>query len=400
MALLGKRILIIVENLPVPFDKRVWNEALALTEAGCKVLVISPKGKGCWKSYEKLQEVSIYRHPLPPEGNNVFGYLREYIAAFSQELILTFKVFLNGGFDVIHACNPPDNLFLIGLIFKSFGKKFVFDHHDINPELFLAKFKKKGILYKIILLLERLTFMTADISIATNDSYREIAIKRGKMKPHRVFVVRSGPDLDKFSPIDPIERLKEGRQHVVCYHGVIGKQEGLDYLLKAAQYIRDDKGRKDILFVIMGDGPEFKNTKKYSKKLGLDDTVRFTGRIPDKELIEYLSTCDVCVNPDTANEMNDKSTMNKIMEYMALGKPIVQFDLKEGRFSAQEASLYARKDNEIDMAEKILELLDDPEKRKKMGEFGRKRIEDKLAWKYSKKTLLAAYKKLFEVMDF
>jgi len=392
-----KKILIIVENLPVPFDKRVWNEAVALEEAGYKVSVICPKGKGYEASYEELKGVSIYRHFLPAEGNSFSGYLKEYTTAFAWELVLAFKIFLKEGFDVIHACNPPDNVFLIGLIFKCFGKKFVFDHHDINPELFVAKFGKKEILYNLLILLERLTFMMADISIATNQSYKEIAVKRGKMWPEKVFVVRSGPDLDNLNPVAPIERLKEGRQHMVGYVGVMGKQDGIDYLLRAAKYIYINKKRKDILFVLIGSGPEVENIKRYSEELKLEGLVKFTGRIPDKELVEYLSTCDICVNPDVANEMNDKSTMNKIMEYMAFKKPIVQFDLKEGRFSAGEASLYAGKNDEVDMAEKILELLDNPEKRHKMGEYGRKRVEDKLAWKYSKKVLIEAYRKLFNI---
>jgi len=395
----GKKILIIVENLPVPFDKRVWNEANALTRAGYEISIICPRGKGYEKKYEVIDGISVYRHPLPIEGNNVAGYVLEYGIAFFWELFLAFKIFFRKGFDVIHACNPPDNMFIIGFIFKLLGKKFVFDHHDINPELFIAKFGKKGVLYKLMLLLERLTFMTADISIATNQSYKDIAVTRGKIKPENVFIVRSGPDLGKLMPVDPVKDLRQGKRYMVGYVGVIGKQDGLDYLLRAVRYIRETKKRNDILFVIMGNGAECDHIKNYSNELQLQEIVLFTGRIPDKELIEYLSTCDVCVNPDVVNEMNDKSTMNKIMEYMALGKPIVQFDLKEGRVSAREASFYARKNDEIDMAEKILELLDDPEKRKRMGEYGRKRVDNELAWQYSEKVLIEAYEKLFSGQD-
>ncbi|MBN1354418.1 MAG: glycosyltransferase family 4 protein [Candidatus Omnitrophica bacterium] len=390
-----KKILIIVENLSVPFDKRVWNEANTLRAAGYEISVICPKSKLYNKGYENINGIHIYRHPLPVEGNNVFGYLAEYSAALFWELILAFKIFLTRGFDAIHACNPPDTIFIVGLIFKCFGKKFVFDYHDISPELFAVKFGEKNILYKLIRFLEKSTFMTADISIATNESYKEIAIKRGGMRPDKVFVVRSGPDISKMNSVLPVKRLKEGKDYMVGYVGVIAKQEGVDYLLRAASYIRNDMKRNDIMFAIIGSGPEVENLKKYSKELGLANTVKFTGRIPDRELIEYLSTSDVCVNTDVANEMNDKSTMNKIMEYMALEKPIVQFDLKEGRFSAQEASLYARKNDEVDMARKIVELIESPEKRKKMGEFGRRRVEKELAWKYSKGVLLNAYEKLF-----
>jgi len=205
----GKHILIIVENLPVPFDKRVWNEANALTRAGYKVSVISPVGKGAEKRHEEIDGISVYRHPLPPEGNGALGYLVEYSAALFWELLLTLRIFLTRGFDAIHACNPPDTIFLIGLLFKPFRKKFVFDHHDINPELFIAKFGRKGLLYRLIVLLERFTFRTADISIATNESYKEIAVTRGHMDPSRVFIVRSGPNLKRFRPVPPQERLKE-----------------------------------------------------------------------------------------------------------------------------------------------------------------------------------------------
>src|SRR5512140_468271 len=223
----GKRILIIVENLPVPFDKRVWNEANALTRAGYTVSIISPVGKGSEKRREEIDGISIYRHPLPGEGNGALGYLVEYSAALFWELNLAVRVYFTTGFDAIHACNPPDTIFLIGLLFKLLGKKFVFDHHDINPELFIAKFGRTGMLYRLIVLLERLTFMTADISIATNESYKEIAIRRGHMDPDRVFIVRSGPNLSKFRSVPPVEPLKEGHRHLVGYVGVMGKQEGL-----------------------------------------------------------------------------------------------------------------------------------------------------------------------------
>ncbi len=228
MASPGKHILIIVENLPVPFDKRVWNEANALTRAGYKVSVISPVGKGAEKRHEEIDGISVYRHPLPPEGNGALGYLVEYSAALFWELLLALRIFFTRGFDAIHACNPPDTIFLIGLLFKLFGKKFVFDHHDINPELFIAKFGRKGMLYRLIVLLERLTFRTADISIATNESYKEIAITRGHMDPSRVFIVRSGPNLKRFRPVPPQERLKEGRPSSggICRgHGQAGRIE-------------------------------------------------------------------------------------------------------------------------------------------------------------------------------
>ena len=304
--------------------------------------------------------------------------------------------FVQARFDVIHACNPPDLIFVVGGFFKLFfGKKFLFDHHDINPELYEAKFGRRDMFYKLMVLCERLTFKTASVSIATNESYKKIAIERGGMAPDRVHVVRSGPKLDRLKIIDPVPELKFGRSYLVGYVGVMGKQEGLDYLLRAARHIIVEKGRQDVQFGLVGGGTELDEMKRYAEELGIAEYVTFTGRVPDQQLLEMLNTADVCVNPDVANEMNDKSTMNKIMEYMALGKPIVQFDLTEGRFSAQDSSLYAKENDEVDMAEKILQLLDNSELRKTMGEFGRERVVNELEWEYEVPKLLAAYDQLY-----
>jgi len=389
-----KRILIIVENLPVPFDRRVWQEAKTLKNAGYQVSIICPRTKGFDRKYEFLEGIHIYRHRLPIEANGAIGYMIEYSAALFWQCVLAWKILLKHGFDVIHACNPPDTIFLVGLPFKLLGKKFIFDHHDINPELYLAKFGKKDLFYKMLLALERLTFWAADISIATNESYKEIAIKRGQMNPERVFVVRSGPNLDRLKILPPDENLKKGCKYLVGYVGVMGKQEGIDYLLRAVKYIVVEMGRKDVHFGLVGSGPALESLKDYAEELGVSDYVTFTGRVPDKDMLKMLNTADVCVNPDVANQMNDKSTMNKVMEYMALGKPIVQFDLKEGRFSAQRASLYAKRNDEIDLAMKIIQLIDDPDLRHEMGRFGRDRIQDELAWKYEGPKLLAAYEAL------
>lgn len=391
-----KKILIIVENLPSPFDRRVWQEATTLHSAGYQVCIICPTGKGHWKKFEEIDGIYIYRHNLPLEADGVLGYIIEYSAALFWEFWLAWKVFFTKGFDVIHACNPPDNIFIIGAFFKLLGKKFVFDHHDVNPELYEAKFKRKGFFYKVMLLLERLTFKTADISIATNNSYRKIAIERGGMNPDNVFVVRSGPKIDRMKILPPSPELKNGRQYMVGYIGVMGKQEGIDYLLRAVKILIEQHGRTDIQFALVGGGTELESMKRYAIELSVSDYVMFTGRITDEEMLKVLNTADICVNPDIANEMNDKSTMNKIMEYMALGKAIVQFDLSEGRFSAQEASLYAKKNDEHDMAEKIIELLDSPERREKMGQFGRDRVLNELEWKYEAPKLLEAYHQLFQ----
>ncbi len=373
-----RRVLIIVENLPVPFDRRVWQEATTLQQAGYEVSVICPTGKGYDRRAEVIDGIYIYRHGLPLEAEGALGYLLEYSTALFWELVLACKVLWGRGFDVIHACNPPDTIFLIGGLFKLFGKKFVFDHHDINPELYLAKFGREDFFYRLMLTLERWTFRTADISIATNESYRRIAVERGGMDPGRVFVVRSGPDLRRLKILPAVERHKHGRKFLVGYVGVMGKQEGIDLLLRAVRHIVKDLGRSDVHFGLVGGGTELESLKAYAQELGVQDFVTFTGRVSDQEMLEVLNTAEVCVNPDIANEMNDKSTMNKIMEYMALEKPIVQFDLTEGRFSAQGASLYARRNDERDFAAKILSLLDDAELRATMGSAGRKRGRDRV----------------------
>lgn len=390
-----RRVLIIVENLPSPFDRRVWQEATTLHGEGYVVSIICPTGKGYEKKHEVIDGIHIYRHNLPLEAEGAVGYLLEYTIALFWEFVLAWRVLFTRGFDVIHACNPPDNIFIIGGFFKLLGKKFLFDHHDINPELYEAKFGRRDFFYKVMLAWERWTFRLADISIATNESYKKIAIERGGMPKDKVFVVRSGPKLDRLKIIPPVAALKNGRKYLVGYVGVMGRQEGIDYLLRAAQKIVFDFGRKDVQFGLVGGGTSLDEMKSYAKELGLSDYVTFTGRVPDQEMLEMLNTADVCVNPDVANEMNDKSTMNKIMEYMALAKPIVQFDLTEGRYSAQEASLYARKNDVHDMAQKIIELLDDPIRCNKMGRYGRSRVETTLAWEHEVPNLLAAYDALY-----
>jgi glycosyltransferase involved in cell wall biosynthesis len=392
-----RRVLILVENLPSPFDRRVWQEATTLAANDYVVSIICPTGKGYEKHYEEIDGIHIYRYELPIEAEGVRGYAIEYSSALWNTFKLTWKVRRERGFDVIHACNPPDLFFLIGGFFKIiFGSKFLFDHHDISPELYEAKFGRRDFFWKMMVWLERMTFMTADISIATNESYKRIAIERGGMSPNKVYVVRSGPKLDRLRIIPPVESLKNGRKYLVGYVGVMGKQEGIDLLLKAARYLIKNMGRNDIHFGLVGGGTSLNEMKKMAIDLGITDYVTFTGRVPDQDLLEMLNTADVCANPDVANDMNDKSTMNKIMEYMALAKPIVQFNLTEGRYSAQEASLYAKKNDSEDMARKIVQLLDDPKRRKRMGEYGRNRVEHELEWKYEAPKLLAAYKALFQ----
>ena len=392
----GKRVLIIVQNLPVPFDRRVWQEATALVANGYQVAVICPAARGYTARYECLQGIHIYRHPLPFEAKGALGYVLEYASSLFWEFVLSLEVLLRHGFDAIHACNPPDNIFLIAGFYKLLGRKrFLFDHHDINPELYEAKFGRRDFFYRLVRLSERLTFMVADISIATNESYRRIALERGHMPAEKVFVVRSGPSLERLRVLPPVPQWKRGRRYLVGYVGVMGAQEGIPYLLGAVRHIVRNLGREDVQFVLAGGGPALEEMRRLSSRMGLDEYVQFAGRVPDQTLLEILNTADVCVNCDEVNAMNDKSTMNKIMEYMALGKPIVQFELTEGRFSAREASLYARPNDARDFAQKIVALLDDPARRERMGQFGRDRVESRLAWRYEEPRLLDAYDALF-----
>jgi len=388
-----RKVLIIVENQSVPQDPRVWKEALALRSNGYEVTVLCPRANRNAKKYEENNGIHIYRHPMPKEGNSQNSYLWEYSSALFWEFIYAWWIYFRHGFNIIQGCNPPDDIFLIALPFKLLGVKYIFDHHDADPELYVSKYENKDFYYNVLLWLEKLSYRFSDVVMATNASYKELAIKRGGVAAGNVFVVRNGPDLETLKAVPPNPALKRGKSYLVGYVGLMGVQDGLDILLGVAQHLKNS-GRHDIHFTCIGGGSELPKLKQMTEEMNLMDTVTFTGRIPDQELLEILSTADVCVNPDRPCEMNDISTMNKIMEYMALGKPIVQFDFTEGRFSAKEASLYVdKKDSVSDFANQITWLLDRPDERKRMGEFGRKRVEEELAWNYSVPNLLAAYQR-------
>jgi glycosyltransferase involved in cell wall biosynthesis len=388
------KILILVENLPSPFDRRVWQEAGALRDAGHSVSIICPTGPGCEKKFEALEGIHVWRYHLPPEASGARGYALEYGVALLMTFWLSLRVLLSRGFDVVHACNPPDLFFLIGGFYKLFGKRFVFDHHDACPELYEAKFGRRDFFYRLMLRLERWTFRTADLVISTNESYRKIALERGRVSPDRVHVVRSGPSLERLRVLPAEPALKCGRRHLVGYVGVMGHQEGIDLLLAAVRHIVHERKRSDVHFGLVGGGTSLEEMKTLAARLEVADYVTFTGRVPDAEMLAMLNTADVCVNPDASSRMNDISTMNKVMEYMALGKAMVQFDLAEGRWSAQGASLYARPNDPLDLAGKLLELLDDPMRARAMGAYGRRRVMEELEWKHEAPRLLAAYASL------
>jgi len=392
-----RKVLIIVENSPVPADPRVWAEALALRRAGYQVSVICPgdsRRKLKWR--ETIEGVHIYRHWAPREGLGRFSYLVEYLAALPLEFALAVWVYLRRGFQVIQGCNPPDTIFLVAAPFKLLGVKYIFDHHDASPELYWAKYERRDFAYRIQVWLERLTYWFSDVVIATNESYRQLAIERGSRKPEQVFVVRNGPNLDRVKRLPLNPQWRKGKRFLVGYVGVMAEQDGLDLLVQTAAHFKRT-GRLDTHFACVGAGPSLESLRERVRALGLADMVTFTGRLPDREMLEILSTADVCVNPDKPCEMNNISTMIKIMEYMALAKPIVQFESREGRVSAGESSLYADPRAGIqDFAEKIQWLLDHPKEREEMGALGRRRVDEKLAWKYSIPHLLAAYDRAFQ----
>ncbi|MEW2529857.1 glycosyltransferase family 4 protein [Streptomyces sp. NPDC047071] len=386
----ARRALILVENLSVPFDRRVWQECTTLRDAGWEVHVICPRGtKRDTELEAEIDGVRIHRYPLRAATGGPAGYLREYGSALWHTLRLARKV---GPVHVVHACNPPDLLFLPALWLKRRGARFVFDQHDLVPELYLSRFGRgKDLLYRAVCALERRTYRAADIVLATNESYRDVAVRRGGRRPEDVFVVRSAPATDRFQPVAPEPELKRGKPHLLCYLGVMGPQDGVDYALRALAKLRDEVGRSDWHAVFVGAGDAFDAMVALSRQLGLSEQVQFTGRIPDADLVRYLSTADVCLSPDPRNPLNDVSTMNKVLEYMAMGRPIVSFDLKEARVSAGDAAVYAPANDEAAFAELVALLLDDPERRTRMGEIGKERISGELSWRNSQRSLLAAY---------
>ncbi|HVO60459.1 MAG TPA: glycosyltransferase family 4 protein [Terriglobales bacterium] len=384
-------VCIIVENLPVPADRRVWREARTLADDGYQVSVICPKGCGFEKFHETLEGVEVYRHWAWESSGTRLGYLIEYSWALLIEFLLAFRIYVRTPFSILQACNPPDTIFLIALFFKLFGVQFVFDYHDPNPELYALKFPKKRLVYQLVCLAERLTFQAADFVIATSESGREIAVNRGGVSHERVVVVRTCPDLDEFQPQLAQPELKLGRKYMVVYLGVMGPQDGLDLLLESVDYLVHEKCRQDTVFVLIGPGPEVPRLQALVTARGLEPWVKFTGPLYGDELQAYLSTADVGVAPDPSNVFNDKLTMIKILEYMAFGLPVVIFNLAEGRRLAGEAALYARANDPSDFALQIAALLESEPLRRRIGSIGRQRVQERLNWTKEKHKLLLVF---------
>lgn len=380
----------------MPFDRRVWQESKALRDAGWDVHVICPQGtKRDTEAFAEIDGVKIHRYPLRAATGGPRGYVKEYGSALWHTWRLARRIRRRSGrIDVVHACNPPDLFYLIAKRLKRTGARFVFDQHDLVPELYLSRFNRgEDFLYRAVCRLERATYRAADVVIATNESYREAALSRGGKLPDEVFVVRSAPAIERFREAPRDDTIKRGKPHLLCYLGVMGPQDGVDYALRALAKLRDELGRTDWHAAFVGAGDTFDAMVALAADLDLADMVTFTGRIPDEDLLRYLSTADVCLAPDPLNPLNDVSTMNKIMEYMAMSRPIVSFDLREARVSAGDAALYAQANDESEFAKLIARLLDDPDERARMGEIGRARVGGPLSWAHSARTLVAAYAK-------
>jgi glycosyltransferase involved in cell wall biosynthesis len=392
----GGRVLMLVENNSYPEDFRVRREARALAEAGYRVTVISPRRSGQrWRA--TIDGVHVYRYPAP-ETSGVIGYLFEYGYSTVAFFILSLLVYFREGFDVVHAANPPDTLVLVAAAYKLLGKRFVYDHHDLVPELYGAIFPDRAnrLIQRALLMLEKLSLRFADHVIATNQSYKAMEMERGGVPEERITIVRNGPVLSGRQMPEPDPGLRQKGRIIIGYVGVMGFQDGVDYLLRALDHLVHDLGRTDVLCVLIGGlGSAQPTLKRLATQLGLDDYVWFTGWVSDADLLRYIASADLCVDPDPSNAFNDRSTMSKMMEYMALAKPIVAFDLPENRFTAQAAAVYVRPNDELEFARAVAQLMDDPARREAMGMFGHRRVNTELAWHYSAENLVEAYRRLF-----
>jgi glycosyltransferase involved in cell wall biosynthesis len=403
------KVLMLVEN-HFPQDTRVKNEAALLTDAGYKVAVIALRKQGQARR-EILDGIEVYRLPTlelfkktPPAKvsrtklvliklKSFLGYVVEYCYFTSACLILSTYIFVRRGFDVMHAHNPPDTLFLVALPFKLLGKKFVFDQHDLCPELYRSRYNAaEGLYTRFLRIFEWCSLKLADVTIATNESYKQIQIERANKDPRDIFIVRNGPNQMRMTPSAPSARLKGMNKSILCYIGSLNPQDGVDYLLRSLRYLVHDLKRSDFYCVIMGAGDSLQDLRDLSKNLQLNGCVELTGFVSDEDLQANLAAADICVDPDPSSPLNDVSTWIKVMEYMASAKPIVSFDLKETRFSAQDAAVYVKPNNEAEFAETVAQLMDNPELQKKMGAYGRNRVENELRWAKVGQNLLTAYR--------
>jgi glycosyltransferase involved in cell wall biosynthesis len=385
------RCVIIVENLPVPFDRRVWQEANALKSAGWEVSVICPMNDQHPQRFEEINGIAIYRHPLPVEARGKMGFILEYASALFHETRLLLKIAFTRGFDVIQGCNPPDLIFLVAAPYKLFGKKYVFDHHDLCPELYAAKYDRHGFFHRLLLLAERLTFKCADRVISANDTYRDIAITRGGKDPEDVTTVYSVPDRAKLRRVEPNEALRAGADVVLGYVGIIADQDGVDHLVRMMHHLVQDHGRRGVRAVVVGDGPALASVKELAASLGVAERVTFTGYLRGTDLLAALSAFDIGIIPDPVNEYNDKISMNKVFEYSALGIPSISYDLSETRRLLGAAGTFAKDATPKALAEAALPLIDDEAHRHELGARAGKLAEEKFNWESEAGKYVGAY---------
>jgi glycosyltransferase involved in cell wall biosynthesis len=389
------RVLIVVQNLPVPFDRRVWLECQALVSDGYQVAVVCPKGKGD-PAYQVIHAVELYKYRPYAPGGSKLSFVTEYAHSFLATAWLTFKARRSGRFAVMQACNPPDIFWPIALALRALdGSRFVFDHHDLCPELYQSRFPDGPRLpYQLLRALERRTHRTADHVISTNASYRDVAVTRNGKPAGEVTVVRSGPDPERLWRGEPHPELRRGRRFLAAYIGVMGPQDGVDIVVRAADIVVHEFGRDDIAFTLIGSGDCFDDLVAMRDGLGLAGHVEFTGRVPDELVGRIMSTADVGLSPDPKNPLNDVSTMNKTMEYMAYELPVVAFDLRETRVSAGDAAVYVTANDVHEYAAAIVALMDDESARARMAKLGRARVEQELAWSYQRRAYLGVYQHL------
>ncbi len=396
----GKRVLMLLENCSYPRDGRVRKEAKTLVNAGYSVTVIAPAAEGeAWQ--EKVEGVHVCRYPAPAAAEGFLGYLMEYGYSLVATFFLAIRLLLRDGFDIVHAHNPPDTFAFIGAFFKLLGKRYIFDHHDLAPELYWARFGGRGnrFVYSVLVWLEKLSCYLADHVIATNQSYKLVEMERGHVPEKNITIVRNGPDLSELRYSEPDPSLRKDGKTIIGYVGVMGNQDGVDYLIRALKHLVSDLGRKDFFCILIGGGGALSRLRSLCQELDLIDYVLFTGWVGyGAKIASYLISMDLCVAPEPSNSFNDRSTAVKIMEYMAFGKPTVAFELPEHNFTAQDAAVYAHPNDELDFAKQIALLMDDPQRCSQMGQKGRERIEKELAWHHQARALLQTYEPLFSQM--
>ncbi|WP_432245002.1 glycosyltransferase family 4 protein [Arthrobacter sp. G.S.26] len=387
-------VLVLVQNLPLPGDRRVWLECKSLRDKGYRVAAITPAAAGD-PAYEEYQGVHLHKYAPPGATSGLWSFIWEFIYCWIQTFLITLKVWKKHGKPaVIQSCNPPDTFFLIGLLLKPFGVKFIFDQHDLNPEVYESRFGKRGFFHWALGILEKLTYSTAVETIVTNESYAEIARSRGGVAAHKVTVVRTGPDTNVLTPQPPNQNLKRGRPYLAHFHGVMGPQDGVDLVIDTIHYVTTVRNRTDVSFSVLGKGDEWERLSSKVKEMKLEDFVYMPGRVTDSELFEYLSTADVGLSADPPGPLNNVSTMNKTMEYMAFGMPVLAFNLKETRFSAQESAVYVENPTPEAYGDELLRILDDADLRSRLGAAGRERATKVLDWKFQAQQYLAVFERV------